>query len=140
MKTLKSTFFGIILLSTLFSCNAQNSKDASAKISANENIEVYYFHYTKRCVTCNAVESETKGVLEANYADKMSDGTVSFVSLNLDEKDAKKVAESLKVSGQTLLLVKGEQQINLTNDGFMNARTNPGKFHDILKSQIDKLL
>ncbi len=50
------------------------------------------------------------------------------------------MARALEVSGQTLLLVKGETRVNLTNEGFMNARTNPAKFHEILKTQIDKLL
>ena len=50
------------------------------------------------------------------------------------------MAETLHVSGQTLLIVKGETQVNLTNEGFMNARTNPTKFHEIIKAQIDKLL
>ena len=50
------------------------------------------------------------------------------------------MAQALKVSGQTLLLVKGEHQVNLTNEGFMNARTNPTKFHEILRTQIDNLL
>ena len=50
------------------------------------------------------------------------------------------MAEQLRVSGQTLLLVRGEEMVNLTNEGFINARTNSGKFHEILKSHIDKML
>ena len=59
---------------------------------------------------------------------------------NLKGLTQEQFAEDLKVSGQTLLLVKGEKHVNLTNDGFMNARTNPDKFHAILKEQLDKLL
>ena len=70
----------------------------------------------------------------------MEAGTVGFVSLNLEEDEGEKMAEALHVSGQTLLIVKGENQVNLTNEGFMNARTNPDKFHEILKTQIDNLL
>jgi len=74
------------------------------------------------------------------YADQVKDGNIAFTSLNLEEENGKKMAEQLKVSGQTLLLVKGDQVVNLTNKGFMNARTNSVKFHETLKSNIDKML
>jgi hypothetical protein len=70
----------------------------------------------------------------------MEEGKITFNSLNLDEEDGKEIAETLEVSGQTLLIVKGRQHVNLTNDGFMNARSNPEKFHNILKEQLDELL
>ncbi|MFC2116658.1 nitrophenyl compound nitroreductase subunit ArsF family protein, partial [Bacteroidota bacterium] len=92
------------------------------------------------CVTCNAVEAETKLALENFYSEELGKGEITFTSLNLDEDQSRGVAEDLKVSGQTLLLVRGDEQINLTGEGFMNARTNPTKFHGILKAQIDKLL
>ena len=140
MKILKPVSLLILIIGASCSGNAQTPQNAVSETVQMGNIEVYYFHYTKRCITCNAVENETKQVLEANYSNKMNDGAISFVSLNLDEKEAKKIAESLEVSGQTLLIVKGGHRINLTNDGFMHARTNPMKFRDILKSEIDKLL
>ncbi len=71
---------------------------------------------------------------------ELSDGDITFTSLNLDETNSKKLAQNLKVSGQALLIVRGEERLNLTSEGFMNARTNPEKFHEILKTQIDKLL
>ena len=78
--------------------------------------------------------------LELFYSEKLEAGTIEFTALNLEEEDGMKMAESLQVSGQALLLVKGENQVNLTNEGFMNARSNPGRFHEILREQIDNLL
>jgi hypothetical protein len=130
MKMLKSSLLTQVFVLSIFSCHAQKSED----------VQVYYFHNTKRCVTCNAVENETKVALEMFYEDKMKAGTMDFTSLNLEEDEGKEMAQSLHVSGQTLLIVKGETQVNLTNEGFMNARTNPTKFHEIIKTQIDKLL
>ena len=78
--------------------------------------------------------------LELFYPEQSEAGTIEFTSLNLEEEEGEKMAEFLQVSGQTLLLVKGETRVNLTNDGFMNARTNPTKFHEILRTNIDQLL
>ncbi len=125
---------------SLFSCSAQTSENQKTENVISEDVQVYYFHNTKRCATCNAVENETKVALEMFYEDKMLAGTMDFTSLNLEEDEGKEMAQSLHVSGQTLLIVQGETQVNLTNEGFMNARTNPTKFHEIIKTQIDKLL
>ena len=128
-----------------FGCNApttdkQTSDNQTAQIVQSDDIQVYYFHNTKRCATCNAVEDETLMALELFYKENIEAGTIEFTSLNLEEEDGESMAESLKVSGQTLLLVKGETRVNLTNEGFMNARTNPTNFHEILKTELDKLL
>jgi len=37
------------------------------------------------------------------------------------------------------LVVKGNKKVNLTNEGFMYARTNPKKFKSIIKEKVDKL-
>ena len=139
MKAFKLTFM-LLLTVTLSACNAQSSEDQKPGIAENDELQVYYFHFTVRCATCNAVENETRLALEMFYANQVKEGNIAFTSLNLEEEDGKKMAAQLKVSGQTLLLVKGDQMVNLTNEGFMNARTNSGKFHEILKSSIDKML
>lgn len=60
-------------------------------------------------------------------------------SLNLDEATTAALANKLGVTGQTLLLVKGEKQIDLTNEAFMNARSNPDKLTEALASAVEVL-
>lgn len=145
MKMLKPSLLTLFVAIALFSCNAQKpaeqkAEDQKSETVISEDLQIYYFHNTKRCATCNAVEDETKVALEMFYEDNMKDGTMNFTSLNLEDEEGEKMAQSLQVSGQTLLIVKGDSRVNLTNEGFMNARTNPTKFHEILKAQIDPLL
>ena len=145
MKLLKALVLIFLSTCAIFGCKApvsenQNSENNTGSEITYENIQVFYFHNTKRCATCNAVEEETKMALEMFYPEQREAGTIEFTSLNLEEEEGAKMAESLQVSGQTLLLVKGEKRVNLTNEGFMNARTNPGKFHEILQASIDQLL
>ena len=140
MQTLKPSILFLFFAMILFSCKTQSTDNQVSESVASNDVQVYYFHNTKRCATCNAVEDETKVALEMFYKDQMTAGSMEFTSLNLEEENGKEMAQSLKVSGQTLLITKGEIHVNLTNEGFMNARTNPTKFHEILKTQIDKLL
>jgi hypothetical protein len=145
MKTFKPSFLLMFVALVLFGCNApttdkQTSNNQTSENVISDDIQIYYFHNTKRCATCNAVEDETLMALELFYKENIEAGTIEFTSLNLEEEEGEALAQTLKISGQTLLLVKGETQVNLTNDGFMNARTNPSKFHEILRTQIDNLL
>lgn len=140
MKAIRSSLLLMLVAVFISACNAQASQDQNSTSVSDGDLQVYYFHFTKRCATCNAVETETKVALEMFYGDQVKKGTISFTSLNLEEEDGKEMAKQLNVSGQTLLLVKGEDKVNLTNEGFMNARTKPDKFHEVLRKQIDKLM
>lgn len=145
MKTHLPSYLLMIVALILSGCNApktdnQASLNQNDEIVQSDDIKVYYFHNTKRCATCNAVEDETKMALAMFYPEQTEAGTIEFTSLNLEEEEGESMAQELEVSGQTLLLVKGESRVNLTNDGFMNARTNPTRFHEILRAHIDDLL
>ena len=133
MKNLVVCIFAIMLMSS-FLGNAQTSQK-EAQSPAFNKIEAYYFHFSTRCQTCRAVEAETKADIETLYA-----GKVSFKVINLDDASSKAIAEKLKISGQTLLIVKGNQKINLTNEGFMYATTDPAKLKSIIKQKVDGLL
>ena len=140
MKISTPTVLLMFVAMTLFACKANTPQNQETEAVISDDVQVYYFHNTKRCATCNAVEEETKIALQMFYEDQMNAGTMEFTSLNLEEDEGEKMAQALKVSGQTLLVVKGKTHVNLTNEGVMNARTNPAKFHEILRAQIDKLL
>ena len=112
---------------------AQNNQKTTS-VSAPGKIEAYYFHFNARCVTCMAVEAEAKADIESLYP-----GKATFKAVNLDDASSRAMAERLKVSGQTLLFVKGDKQINLTSEGFLYAKTNPAKLKSIIKQKVDAL-
>ncbi len=133
MKKIILFIFAIILINNLFS-NAQTATKETKSVLSGK-VEAWYFHMSVRCVTCKAVEAEAKKDLESLYGDK-----VSFRALNLEDDANKAIVEKLKISGQSLLLVKGDRQINITNEGFKYARNNPEKFKSIIKEKVDGLL
>lgn len=140
MKTYR-LFIALLLLTPLFACTAQPSKKEVKESASNpDRIEAYYFHFTARCTTCRTIEAKAKENLETLYPDQMKQGLITFQSINLEEASNKPLAEKLGVSGQTLLLVKGDQKINLTNEGFMYAVVKPEKFKEIINEKVDGLL
>jgi len=142
MKTLliQLAIFTFILAS--FGCNSVNGEENNKKeaLSSEKIVKVYYFHYTRRCATCLAVENETQDILNDLYNGQIENKQIIFQSVNLDEDGSKELAEELEISGQTLIIVAGENKENITTDAFMNARSNPEKLKEIIKSTIDALL
>jgi hypothetical protein len=130
-----------LLISLIFiSCNAQTSQKLSPADSKNGDVGVYYFHMTSRCVTCKTVEAEARKNVEMLYPDQVKKGMISFTALNLEEATGKSMGEKLGVNSQTLLIVKGDQRINITNEGFLYAVSQPQKFTEVMKTKIDALI
>jgi len=130
-----------LLLTPFIGCTGQTtSKEVVTAGNNSDKIEAYYFHFTARCTTCRTVEAKAKEDLESLYPNQVKQGLITFQSLNLEETQYKTLADKLGVSGQTLLLVKGDQKINLTNEGFMYAVAKPEKFKEIIKEKVDGLL
>ncbi len=136
MKSINFLFLALIALSMNISCTGQSQdKEKSTQTPKPEQVQVYYFHYTHRCATCQAVENVSKEAVQELYGNK-----VSFAAYNLDETDGKTKGKEFDIPGQTLLIVKGDTKINITNEGFMNARSNPGALKQIIKEKIDALM
>ncbi|MBU1013853.1 MAG: hypothetical protein KKG99_12695 [Bacteroidetes bacterium] len=124
-------FIGVVALS------AQNNNEVT-KSDQTQNVnqvKAYYFHANTRCVTCKAVEDVAKEAIEEYYGDK-----VSYVVINREEDKDNPLLKKYEISGQTLLIVKGEKAVNLTNEAFLNARTNPDKLKGKIKSTIDSMM
>ena len=139
MKNLILAGFVLLIFSGA-SCNAQTEKKKPVSATPGNDVEVYYFHRTARCVTCKTVEAEARKNIEMLYSDQVKTGKISFTSLNIEEANGKAVGDKLGVNSQTLLIVKGDQKINITNEGFLYAVSKPDKFKEIIKEKVDPLM
>jgi hypothetical protein len=139
MKNIILSGFMMLLLSAV-SCNAQTDKKQTVSSPSGNDVEVYYFHMTNRCVTCKTIEAEARKNIETLYANQVKAGKISFTALNIQESPGKDIGAGLGVNSQTLLIVKGDQKINITNEGFLYAVSQPQKFTEVMKSKIDPLL
>jgi hypothetical protein len=107
---------------------------------SNDKVEVIYFHLTRRCVTCQAVENVARDAVKELYPAEVEKGTVVFKTLNIEDKSSEADAKRVNATGQCLLIVSGDTRIDLTSEGFMNARNSPGKFKEEIKKAVDPLL
>lgn len=107
---------------------------------ATTKVEVYYFHYSRRCATCNAVEEVTKKAISDLYAQQFKKGEIIFKSVNLDEETSDALAKKCKAEGQSLLIIGKGKRKDLTDKAFMYARTSPEKLKAEIKKAIDAVL
>lgn len=97
-------------------------------------IEAYYFHNTRRCMTCNTVEKVARESLKELYGD-----AIVLKSLVFEDQNNKAIVDKYKVEGQSLFLVKGNRKIDITNDAFMNAVRRPERLREKIKSTVESL-
>lgn len=139
------TLFSFVFVFGIFTANAQCcDKSAQAGATAetlalaeegNESaVKAYYFHTSRRCVTCKTVEKVTSESLQELYGDK-----IQLQPVNLDNKENEELAKSLEVGGQSLLFVNGTKKVDITTDGFMLAARSPEKLKAKIKETVESL-
>lgn len=139
MKKTGNTLLMLLFVLNAIACNNpqsnnNSSSDDSTKI---ENIEVYYFHGTRRCVTCIAVGEVSSELVKSNYEDNEN---VKFIEINIDEPGNEELVEKFQVSGSGLYVFNGKDIENITAFAFQYARANPEKLKDKLIELINKNL
>ena len=142
MKTIKIVTVLIITL-LLTGCNEQ-TKNKNKDLDTNmSKVEVLDFHSTHRCMTCNAIEANTKYTLDTYFSDEMKANKVTFQVINVDEKENEQIAEKFEASGTALILnviQNGtENKIDLTEFAFMEGN-DQDVFSKTLKAKIDDAL
>jgi len=134
----------------MISCNQTSKTETksattdSTKTSANQKLQIYYFHLTNRCVTCNSIEANVKSLLETNFKKEMESGEISFQSINIEEKENYEIAEKYQTANASLFLtrvVKGsEKTIDLTTEAFSYSKNEADKFKSIVKDSVNVLI
>lgn len=128
----------IILAATLlfFSCggNTTKSVQSTAEVKQTDTIEVLYFHSKKRCITCNAIESLTKEVV-----DSLANGKIimKIVDISKDENEA--IANKYEVTWSSLIISGNGKIDNLTKMGFGYAKNKPEEFKAKLLESLNKI-
>ncbi|MDA3910135.1 MAG: nitrophenyl compound nitroreductase subunit ArsF family protein [Bacteroidales bacterium] len=140
MKMMKRIMMFSLALMLAFAC-ADKPKEDESKAENQEQIEktgdvnVYYFHTSRRCATCNAVEDVARESVQELYGDM-----VDFAAYNIEDEDGGKIAEKVGVSGQALVVCCDGELIDLTGDAFMHARSNPDKLKVLIQETVDPFL
>ncbi|MBK5208415.1 MAG: hypothetical protein JJE44_02790 [Flavobacteriaceae bacterium] len=145
MKNL-SILSAIIVSLFLFSCTGNAQNKTATKQAKEDSIEVIDFHSTNRCMTCKAIEANTKYTLDTYFANEVKTGKIVFKIVNVDKKENEQMAEKFEASGTALFLnvIKEgkENHIDLTNFAFMKGNDKEAfssELKETLKIQLKSL-
>lgn len=141
MKKFISFAVLIVFSFSLFQVNAVETRENVVNLSTiTPKVEVYYFHFTRRCSACVAIEEEAQKALSQYFPEELKTGIIVFKSINIDESNSKALVEKYKIGGQALIVISGSNRADLTQQSFMYAQSNPDKFKQIIKSTIDPFI
>lgn len=133
----------IALLAFFAACNNGNSSVKNDKAESEtvaqlpidaSKVAVFYFHSTRRCETCVAIENVTSKAMKDFYK-----GAIPFTSYNIEKEDGAKIAEEFGVNSSALIIKRGEEKIDITNEAFMYGRTEAEKLRALIKEKIEPL-
>ena len=116
---------------------AGNSVSSSVETSVGDvdpsTVYVYYFHGRQRCKTCIAVQNFTMEAVKQIYGDNQK---VQFREVLTDDAGNKALVEKYGVTWNALIVVKGDDHIDMTQ----NAFANPQGVKEMLKREVDQRL
>jgi hypothetical protein len=139
MKRIK-IFAVLTIVLILTACSGEKKKNEQSLDQAISKIEVMDFHSTHRCMTCNAIEKNTKYTLNTYFSKELEENKITFQVINVDDKENEKVAEKFEAAGTALIInvIKNGQEtkIDLTDFAFMNGN-DQDVFSKELKAKID---
>lgn len=139
-KLISLSVLALLVVSFFTVSSTAANKKTQPVVSKSAKVEVYYFHFTRRCVTCQAVETESQAAIAALYPVQAKKGLITFKAVNLDEKTSEALAKKCNAEGQALLVISAGKRVDLTEQGFMYAKSSPDKLKAELKKVIDALI
>ncbi|KGN78698.1 hypothetical protein HW49_07825 [Porphyromonadaceae bacterium COT-184 OH4590] len=135
----KVTLF--LILAVLLTACGQNTQKSDSQASGlsteNDIVNVYYFHGKQRCKTCIAVGNIAKQTIETAFA---GNDKVRFVEINTNEKVHETLVEKYEVTWNALIIAKGENSIEITEQAFATAIGNPQELENLIKQEVNKRL
>lgn len=85
---------------------ADTLDSASDQAALSRQIISYYFHTTKRCVSCRKIEAYGREAIEAGFPEQLRRGEIVWLPVNIDEKDNEHFVEDYQLFTKSIILVE----------------------------------
>lgn len=112
---------------------------AEAPPAKTDRVEVYYFHGTRRCGGCIAIQRGIARAIQERFAAETASGDVVFREIDFDRPENRKLAGEFQVSFSTMVVAakSGETTIEWENcDGVWRHGRNPTAMGDYVEERV----
>lgn len=115
----------------------KSSSPDAVNVADSNTVYVYYFHGKHRCKTCIAVEKVVKETIDSNYMEKPN---VKLMVVLTDEPANKALVEKYEISWNSLIIARGDNSANITEEAFANAIKKPEALAELIKQEVNSRL
>ena len=107
-----------------------------------DKVEVFVFHSTNRCTSCETIGMWTGETVNEYYQDKIQTGKIEFREINIDLSENKALARKFKASGSSLFINSITDNKDHIEEDVRVWRLLGDKeeFKNYLKAKLDDLL
>lgn len=84
--------------------STNNDYPMSSIESAADKLEVYYFHRTARCYSCNTAGQYVRELIADKYQAEIACGRIDFKEINVDVAENKEIARKFQAAGSSLYI------------------------------------
>jgi len=136
---MKKITLALMLIIAIAGCNQNRNTGNTAAQPTNDStiVNVFYFHGKQRCKTCIAVQDVARETIEKVFADN---DKVRFIEINTSEKSNETLCEKYEVSWNALIIAKGEDFIEITDQAFATAVENPQALGNLITEEVNNRL
>jgi hypothetical protein len=135
-NVMKTLIMSIFVCFILVSCG-EGTQRKSEKQTNDSVVYVYYFHGKQRCKTCIAVEEVARQTVTDNFN---MNSKVKYIEIRTDKKENEKLIEKYEITWNALIVAKGDNYIDITNDAFSVAVNSPEVLAEQIKTEVNKFL
>jgi len=134
---MKKVVLFLTLVAILAGCGQSSKKAENFVTNDPKVVYVYYFRGKQHCSTCAAVVSAAKGTVEKDFA---SNNNVRFAEVFTSEKENEALVEKYEITWNALIVTKGADFVDITNQAFATAVGNPQALENLIKKEVNKRL
>ncbi|MDL2308330.1 nitrophenyl compound nitroreductase subunit ArsF family protein [Bacteroidales bacterium OttesenSCG-928-C03] len=132
---MKNLIISILACLMFASCGNGNQEKPVAEVDIS-TVYVYYFHGKQRCKTCVAVENITQQTIAENFG---GNDNVKYIEVKTDETENESLIEKYEIGWNALIIAKGDEYVDITNDAFATAVKYPEKLRTLIKQTVDAI-
>jgi hypothetical protein len=85
---------------------SQANSASKGDTAAADRVIAYYFHGSQRCKTCLTIEAYTAEAIRTGFADALSNGTLEWKVVNIEEPENEHFVEDYQITTRTVVLVE----------------------------------
>ena len=115
---------------------SETGTEVKKQVADASVVNVYYFHGNQRCKTCIAVGDLAKKTVEETFA---GNSKIKFVEIDTSDKQFEDLVNKYEVSWNALIIAKGDNSVDITEQAFAYAVNNPDVLSDLIKKEVNQL-